>query len=340
MDRVFTNGCFDLLHPGHVDFLERARLLGQRLIVGLNSDGSVRMIKGHGRPLIPQDDRAAMLRALRCVDEVVIFEEATPARVIQELQPDVLVKGGDWQVEQIIGADVVLARGGRVVSLPLKPGYSTSELIQSILSLHQQESQHGTDTSKRTGCLPGLVESIAVKQRLLAEQAEAIQTAGQMLADALMAGCKVLLFGNGGSAADAQHIAAEFVGRFDRERRALPALALTTDTSILTAIGNDYNFEHVFVRQVEALAKQGDVVIAISTSGKSPNVLAGVMAARRCGCRSIALTGANGKQLASICDVAVLVPSSRTARIQEAHITIGHLWCEMVDGRLAETREL
>src|SRR5262245_16809987 len=125
---VFTNGCFDLIHRGHVDFLERARRLGDRLVVGLNSDASVRAIRGRDRPLIVQEDRARVLRGLRAVDEVVLFEEATPERLIQRLSPDVLVKGGDWPVDQIIGADWVQAYGGRVVSLPLVPGYSTSAL--------------------------------------------------------------------------------------------------------------------------------------------------------------------------------------------------------------------
>ena len=132
MKLVFTNGCFDLLHPGHVDFLTRARQLGDRLVVGINSDASVRSIKGPERPLIQQDHRAAMLLALKVVDDVVIFDEPTPARLIAELSPDVLVKGGDWPVDQIVGADFVLARGGKVHSLPLLPGYSTTALIDRL----------------------------------------------------------------------------------------------------------------------------------------------------------------------------------------------------------------
>jgi D-sedoheptulose 7-phosphate isomerase len=155
----------------------------------------------------------------------------------------------------------------------------------------------------------------------------------------LLRGGKVLLFGNGGSAAEAQHIAAEFVGRFQRERRPLPALALTTDSSILTALGNDYGFERVFARQVEALANPGDVVVALSTSGSSANVLAAVMTARSRNCAVVGITGANGRRLASLCDAPVLVPSTLSARIQEASLTIGHLWCEMVDAALSDTRE-
>ena len=132
MKTVFTNGCFDVLHPGHIDLLERARSLGDRLVVGLNSDASVRALKGPGRPLIPQEERALMLRALRSVDEVIIFDETTPERLIEVLLPDVLVKGGDWPIDKIVGAEAVLRRGGRVISLPFQLPYSTTGLIRRI----------------------------------------------------------------------------------------------------------------------------------------------------------------------------------------------------------------
>jgi D-beta-D-heptose 7-phosphate kinase/D-beta-D-heptose 1-phosphate adenosyltransferase len=132
MKTVFTNGCFDVLHPGHVDLLERARSLGDRLVVGLNSDASARALKGPGRPLVPQEERALMLRSLRSVDEVIIFDEPTPERLIEELSPDVLVKGGDWPVDRIVGAAAVLRRGGRVISLPFRLPYSTTGLIERI----------------------------------------------------------------------------------------------------------------------------------------------------------------------------------------------------------------
>ena len=335
---VFTNGCFDVLHPGHVRFLQQARTRGTVLVVGVNSDASVRAVKGPGRPLVPQQDRAAVIAALGCVDAVTIFEEPTPARLIAALKPDVLVKGGDWPVEQIVGADEVLKRGGRVLSIPLVPGYSTSGLLERILAAHRPAPT--PDTAARADHrLAGLAESIRVKQQLLAECGDAILKSGQLLANALLGGGKVLLFGNGGSAAEAQHIAAELIGRFQRDRRALPALALTTDTSALTALGNDYGFERVFARQIEALANPGDAVVALSTSGTSPNVLAGVMAARERKCTILGITGAGGKRLAGLCDAPVLVPSAVTSRIQEASLTIGHLWCEIVDACLADARE-
>jgi D-glycero-beta-D-manno-heptose 1-phosphate adenylyltransferase len=130
---VFTNGCFDLLHRGHVRLLERARALGDLLVVAVNSDGSVRGLKGPGRPVVPAAERAEVLAALQTVDLVLVFDEPTPARVIEAVRPDVLVKGGDWPVDRIVGADVVLTRGGRVLSLPLVAGASTTALIHRIL---------------------------------------------------------------------------------------------------------------------------------------------------------------------------------------------------------------
>lgn len=188
--------------------------------------------------------------------------------------------------------------------------------------------------STATLLIRSLEEHLEAIRRLLQTRLSEIEHAGEMICDALSSGNKILLCGNGGSAADAQHIAAELVGRYEEQRRAWPAIALTTDTSALTALSNDFGYEEVFARQVEALATPGDLLIALSTSGVSRNVVRAAEMARMRGCQRIALTGGTGEPLASACDVAVVVPSQRTSRIQEAHITIGHLWCEMVDARL------
>ena len=176
-----------------------------------------------------------------------------------------------------------------------------------------------------------LLESARVKQRMADQCAADIVTAAQMISDALQSGGKLLLCGNGGSAADAQHIAAEFVGRLTAslERPALPAIALSTNTSCLTALANDYGFEWVFARQVEALGEPGDVLIAISTSGNSANVLRAVEVARMQGLRTIGLTGEPGGQLAASVDSVLQVPSTDSQRIQEGHITIGHILCAL-----------
>lgn len=327
---VFTNGCFDILHPGHVSLLERARALGDRLVVGINSDESVRKIKGPGRPVVDQESRKSVLLALKAVDEVIIFEELTPERLIHDLKPEILVKGGDWKEDEIIGADFVKGRGGKVYSLPIVPGFSSTALIDSM----NKEAGGRLETCEMTG--RRIVEASFEEHRNVFGQADkilfdTIENSARLFVSTLENGGKILICGNGGSAADAQHLAAEFSGRYEKERRALPAVALTTDTSALTAIANDYGFERVFARQVEALARPGDCLIAISTSGNSPNVIAAVMASREIGCTVVGLTGESGKKLASLCDECVLVPSSRTARIQEVHITIAHIWCEYVD---------
>jgi D-sedoheptulose 7-phosphate isomerase len=176
-----------------------------------------------------------------------------------------------------------------------------------------------------------LQEHLTTIQKLIDSSLPDIERSGQMICEALASGRKVLLCGNGGSAADAQHIAAELVGCYEKQRRSWPAIALTTDTSALTAVSNDLGYEQVFARQVLGLAQSGDVLVAISTSGKSKNVLRAAEQARESGCKTIALTGATAEALQSLCDVLVAVPSTRTSRVQEAHITIGHLWCEMVD---------
>ena len=160
---------------------------------------------------------------------------------------------------------------------------------------------------------------------------DAVARAARRIVERLGAGGKVLAFGNGGSAADAQHLAAEIVGRFKAERRGLPAVALTTDSSILTSVGNDLGFERVFARQVEALAVPGDVVVAISTSGASANVLAAVETARSLGIDVIALTGAGGGRLAGMAGIAIVAPADVTARIQECHVAVIHALCEAVD---------
>jgi len=179
-----------------------------------------------------------------------------------------------------------------------------------------------------------LRESAELRMRLIESHADVILRAAEAVERCLRRGGKVLLFGNGGSAADAQHIAAEFVGRFVRERTPLPAVALTTDTSALTAISNDYGFEQVFARQVRALGQTGDVAIAISTSGRSANILAAVDAACEKGLTVVGLTGGDGGRLAETADIAIVVPSTNTARIQECHLTIEHIMCEVVESLL------
>jgi len=173
-----------------------------------------------------------------------------------------------------------------------------------------------------------------VLERSIDEIQSYIYTACVLITDTLAHGNKVLLCGNGGSAADAQHIAAELTGRYKTERRGLPGIALTTDTSALTAIGNDFGYDKVFERQVEALANKGDLLIGISTSGNSANVLKALQKAKSMGCRTIGLSGRGGGEMNTLCDINIVVPSDDTPRIQEMHILIGHIMCQSVDDAL------
>lgn len=177
-------------------------------------------------------------------------------------------------------------------------------------------------------------ESIRVKKQTLDEQLSVLNEILQTILQVLKAGNKVILFGNGGSAADSQHIAAELVSKFRRDRSALAAIALTTDTSILTSIANDYSYDYVFARQIEAHGRPGDVAVGISTSGNSPNVLRALETARDMGISAIGFTGADGGQLKECVDICFRVPSQSTARIQEVHITAAHALCELLEQEL------
>jgi D-sedoheptulose 7-phosphate isomerase len=178
-------------------------------------------------------------------------------------------------------------------------------------------------------------DSVALKRDFFAKETDRIVGQGEDMADLLSRGGRVLICGNGGSAADAQHFAAELSGRFVAERRALAGIALTTDTSAITAIGNDYGFDGVFARQLEAIGRPGDLFVGISTSGNSGNVIQAVNAAKPLGIKTLGLLGRDGGRLKGMMDDCLVVPSSVTARIQEIHIMVIHFWCEVVDGRIA-----
>jgi D-sedoheptulose 7-phosphate isomerase len=184
-----------------------------------------------------------------------------------------------------------------------------------------------------------IIKEFLAHQETIAKVIETMQEplleASKLAVETLRAGNKVLLCGNGGSAADAQHIAAELTGRYKTERRGLPGIALTTDTSALTAIGNDYGYDRVFDRQVEALAQKGDLLIGISTSGNSKNVINALKVAREMGCKTLGLTGRDGGAMNELCDINLVVPSNDTPRIQEMHILFAHTICQIIDNELS-----
>lgn len=204
-------------------------------------------------------------------------------------------------------------------------GYNTSQM-----EIHKAGSMHRKITNR-------LEENAQVQRTIAKDKTHEIEEMVNLILTAYRSGGKVILFGNGGSAADAQHLAGELVGKFKLERQALPAIALTTNTSILTALSNDYGYETVFGRQVEALATEKDVIVGLSTSGNSPNVIEAIKIAKARGAKTIGLTGGNGGRLAEMADLVLVVPSDNTPQIQEMHITIGHIVCELVESELAGT---
>lgn len=205
--------------------------------------------------------------------------------------------------------------------------------------------ENGCETTKKTGVdfekfvatvRDQLADSADVKRLLLEsdDQVRVIAKIAGLIVDSYLGGGKVILFGNGGSAADAQHLACELVSKFEIERSALPAIALNVNTSILTAVGNDYDFDQVFSRQIEAWAKPADVVVGISTSGNSPNVIEAMKAAREVGAKTVAFTGRTGGKLRELVDICLRVPSDSTPRIQETHIAVGHVICSLIESAL------
>lgn len=181
-----------------------------------------------------------------------------------------------------------------------------------------------------------LLESIQVKEEILRNQVDAILEIAELMIDCLKKDGKVIVFGNGGSASDSQHIAAELVGRFKKDRSALASIALTTNTSIITSLANDYGYDVIFSRQIEALGKKNDIALGISTSGKAKNVALAIKQAKKMGIKTVVLSGGDGGDIVKLADVSLVVPSKVTARIQEAHITIAHIICEMIEQELCQ----
>lgn len=326
---VLTNGCYDILHPGHISTFEFAKRQGDYLLVAVNTDESVRKLKGPNRPIVPEDQRAAVISALRSVDAVCLFSDIMA--LVRLVRPDIHVKGGDYVASRLPEADLVAEYGGRVVIAPLVPDNSSSSLIQRARGDHLTVPAE-QDPVCRTVCESRELLSAASRDTVLRA---AICASGKALVQCLKAGNKVLACGNGGSAATAHHFVAELVGRFERERQGLPAVALGSNVATLSAIGNDYGFERTFEREVHASGVPADVLVAISTSGRSANVRRALSAAREIGLLTIGLTGsaaeAGAREFAGLCTHTCNVPSPRTARIQEMHMLIQHVWCGMID---------
>ena len=338
---VTTNGCFDLIHPGHITFLQNAKSLGSKLIVGLNSDSSVRKLKGKGKPILNESGRATMLAALEDVDEVVVYNDDLPIPFLDIIKPHIHCKAADYTADSMPETEIVQKNGGKISILPLIDGISSSQIIEKIQSSLQQsigENQPETIDDTHEKIMQYFMDSSNLYRQTAYQLKDSIALFVNKVTETLKSGNKILICGNGGSAADSQHIAAEFVGRFKLERKALPAIALTTDTSVITAIGNDYGFEEIYSRQIAALGEENDLLIAISTSGNSKNVLHAVKQAKSNNMFVIALTGKKESSIQAESNLCLNVPSDNTALIQQAHIGVLHIVCDIAEQTFYNTQ--
>jgi D-sedoheptulose 7-phosphate isomerase len=332
---VTANGCFDLLHVGHAQHLEEARSLGDVLVVALNSDRSVRIVKGPGRPIVPERERARLLTAMRAVYAVVVFDQSTPTEVLSRIRPDLHCKGGDHANTALPEAGAVEASGGEIRILPRYIDTSSTRLAENAANLILERQLSLSSPAEDP---PVLIETLftgassaalAVARGLSKE----IDAATSLVAERLSNGGKLLICGNGGSAADAQHAAAEFVGRFSTDA-ALPAIALTADGAVITGISNDFGFDQVFARQVEALGARGDILIALSVSGSSPSVLNAADCACALGLSVIGISGRQDSELATRSDVGLVLPAEHSAIVQPLQLLVLHAIAAGAEARL------
>ena len=297
--------------------LTEARRGGDLLVVGLNSDSSVRRLKGEGRPILSAADRAQVLGGLDAVDFVVVFDEDTPDAIIRGAQAADAREGG-----RLHGG----LRGRRAVRAFLRRGRRPDSSRRRTLDLVDGRAP------ERRALMRAYFDDLAtLVTGASLSIGPAVDQAARLVADAALSSRTTFAFGNGGSATQAQHFVAELVVRYKDDRPALPAVALTADIAILTACANDYDYSVIFARQIEALGKPGDVAVGFTTSGKSPNVLKALEAARARGLATIMLTGEKGRAEAARWDVGIVVPSTETAHVQELHLAALHLMCRFVD---------
>lgn len=331
---VLTNGCFDILHIGHVRYLQASKSQGDRLIVAVNSDESVRDLKGPTRPINYQWDRASIISALRFVDGVFIFRGPRLATEIEILRPDVYTKADDYDLSTLDPTErsALQKVGSEIRFLPFLAGHSTS----STLSKMQPTGERGN--CEVVGDRLDFHETLsmaraAVERCHLLEPV--VRQVGLMLLSCMKSGGKLFTCGNGGSAADALHMAEELVGRYSKDRVALPAICLNSDVTALTCIANDYGFDNVFSRQLQALGRPGDLLVCFTTSGNSRNILLAIEHANKIGLQTVLVSGKDGGLARRLSKVDIIVPSFDTARIQEIHTILLHQWLEFIDAEFA-----
>ena len=308
---VFTNGCFDILHPGHIDLLKQARNLGTKLIVGINSDRSVREIKGSTRPLLNQESRAAILRELRSVDEVRVFDENTPERIIKEIKPHILVKGGDWKPEEIIGANFVLENGGRVFSIPFKQNISTSQIIEKMqsgdISLNPKPNSltvNASDNLSESSLsdFPGVFQ---------VSNAQTIQRGAELIANVLAKKNKICVAGFPSDWLGCRRISEDFERYFGKEN------ILLSDN----------------LAEIENNLRAGNLLVSVGGFEDREDFANVLMKAVQNDVRTILLIGKNHRKQAALSDVCVMSEAKSPDELVWQQTFIGYLWSLAVGWR-------
>lgn len=312
---VFTNGCFDILHPGHIELLQKARRLGTKLIVGINSDRSVRAIKGHPRPFLNEIDRAAILKELRSVDDVFIFDENTPERLIREIRPDVLVKGGDWAPEQIVGADFVLKNGGKVFSIPFESDFSSSKIVEKIKKSESEGEALHEIKNVRLEFVKNKIQDYAENfHDLLKYQAENICNCAELIAQTIQNGGKILLCLENENFLKEQFLDVELAECFENTKFIKASDLIETDYSA----------------SIEKNFQSGDLLVGISEKGDNPKILEAVMKARQTGCGTIILTSKEGKKVAGVSENNIIFSTNNETQIKFLTAFVFNIWSDLI----------
>lgn len=314
---VFTNGCFDLLHPGHIELLTKARSLGSKLIVGINSDNSIRRIKGHPRPFMNQEARYAILKGLKAVDEVQIFDENTPQKIIEKIKPDVLVKGGDWSKDEIIGADFVLRNGGQVLSIPFESDFSSSRIVEKIKGSKTQENLEA-ENGKINFTEKLFTEKIEIFKLLLKNEIQNINDCAELIRETISTGNKVIFNGDDSIKFVTRFLVSQFNKSLEQSEQKILACNLVEQNS-------DF---------LKDEARKGDILVTFSIGGSHPEILQPILRARQINCKTIGVCGESGKKLTALCDNSILISSGFEDHIIESMFIIGNLWLASVGNNL------
>jgi rfaE bifunctional protein nucleotidyltransferase chain/domain len=324
---ITANGCFDIFHFGHLSLLTEAKSLGDVLIVGVNSDRTVRKIKGAGRPIFPEKERASLLVSLEFVDHVIIYDDILPNELLGTIRPDIHCISGEYSDTKLPEKDIVESFGGKVKVLSFIPGHSTTNIIQKIHQ-HTTDSDAQASPSKGKDAITDYLFESSNSIRCLAYQhSETLLHMAELMVNVIRTNGKIIFYGNGGSEAEAQRFAAELIRRFVPREKPFPVIALSGDRSEVSNTDKDY----VFFRQLEAVGKPGDLLVILSTNGESKDVIMAGDAARGIGMQIIGFTGNANSYPHGLWDEILSVDSNKPTIIQQSFMAACNSICYLLE---------